>query len=364
MTIWEKISFDNIKKRMEAIWANDYYERFGFSVVGPENPSVWNQSVLERPDKPNLLESFYTDPRWMHERALYEVKNRYYLGDAFPCLFPFFGTAGYVRYFPIDHIYKKETIWFFPKIYSLVNYELKFDPQNEEFQREWRCMESLASLSNGQYMVAQPDNCGSVDMLSELIGSDTLMMEMVTDPDQIKQRVDEAVDVLINSEDIFIETVKSTCFGGTAHGWMNLWSPGKMMQLQCDLSVMLSPEMFERFVLPELEKTTSWLDNSVYHLDGQEQERHLEMLLSIKKLNMIQWQPVAGQPPITSFIPVLKRIQKAGKGLLLRCRPHEIEQIVNELSPKGVMIVCFDRSLKKSDAEDLLRIVEKASKKH
>ncbi len=352
---------EKLKKRMEAIWNFDYEERFGICITGPLDPEKWDSSRIERPDDPTELESYYTDPEYMHERALYALNNQYYAGDAFPTLFPFCGTAGHVKYYPIDIVYKKETIWFFPKFDSLSAIPIQFDENNPAFLQERNCLMRLAKLSDRLYSVAQPDNCGSIDMLAQLIGPDNLMMEMITEPDLVSDYINGAVDTLVRSGDQFIDLLRPTCDGGSCHGWMNLWSPGKMMQLQCDLSVMLSPEMFERFVMPELERTTAWLDHSVYHLDGQEQIRHLDMLLSLPKLNMIQWQPVAGQPPITDFIPVLQRIQKAGKGLVLRCWPHEVEVLTSALDPRGVMLVCKDHSMTQNEAQDLVNFISKAS---
>ena len=131
--------------------------------------------------------------------------------------------------------------------------------------------------------------------------------------------------------------------------------------LQCDLSVMISPQMFEEFVLPELEETAAWLDYSAYHLDGQEQIRHLDMILSVKKINMIQWTPVVGQPCTSEFIPVLKKIQKAGKGLILMPHIWEVEKLLSELSPKGLYLIIRDVE-SETEAEELIKKVGKMTK--
>ena len=54
---------------------------------------------------------------------------------------------------------------------------------------------------------------------------------------------------------------------------------------------------------------------------------------------MIQWTNVAGKPPVTDFIPVFKRIQKAGKGLLLFANFKQTEILLSELSSKGLYII-------------------------
>ena len=105
--------------------------------------------------------------------------------------------------------------------------------------------------------------------------------------------------------------------------------------------------------LPELKEMTEFLDYSVYHLDGQEQIRHLDQILSLPDLNMIQWTPVVGQPPVTEFIPVLRRIQDAGKGLVLFAGANEIERLTRELAPEGVILNVNGGIATEADARDL-----------
>jgi len=138
---------------------------------------------------------------------------------------------------------------------------------------------------------------------------------------------------------------------------MHLWADGKLQQLQADLSVMISPELFEAFVLPDLDEACNWLDYSIYHLDGQEQIRHLDMLLSIRKLNAIQWTHVAGQPEITRFIPVFQRIQSAGKGLILFPESlRQAEELHDVLKPQGLYLITSTGG--ESEANAYLRLVE------
>lgn len=66
--------------------------------------------------------------------------------------------------------------------------------------------------------------------------------------------------------------------------------------MQVDFSVMLSPGMYEQFALPELHRISSAVDHTIYHLDGQEQIRHLDMILSVPGIDLIQWATVESQP--------------------------------------------------------------------
>ena len=118
--------------------------------------------------------------------------------------------------------------------------------------------------------------------------------------------------------------------------------------------------MYERFILPELNDVCDFLDYSVYHFDGQEQIRHLDALLSIKKLRAIQWTHVAGQPKPSMFIPVLKKIQQAGKNLILIPTADEVPVLLDNLSSRGLHLLIADVTTVE-EAQDLMALIKKRS---
>ena len=114
--------------------------------------------------------------------------------------------------------------------------------------------------------------------------------------------------------------------------------------------------------MEELTETSSWLDHSIYHMDGIEQIRHLDSLLSIKKLRAIQWVCVAGQPSPTEFIPVLQKIQKAGKGLVIQsAQPHEAIELLDNLSCRSLHLMISGVKTVE-EGMDLMKLIEKHSK--
>ncbi|NLB59101.1 MAG: hypothetical protein GX805_11665, partial [Gammaproteobacteria bacterium] len=78
-------------------------------------------------------------------------------------------------------------------------------------------------------------------------------------------------------------------------------------------------------------------------------------ILSLPRLNMIQWTPVAGQPPTSAFIPQLQRIQAAGKGLVLFPKKHEVPVLLDALKPQGLYLIINDAS-GEQEARDLLAL--------
>lgn len=183
------------------------------------------------------------------------------------------------------------------------------------------------------------DNCGIIDGLAQIRGTNELLFDMVDNPEFVHEARDKIIAVWEETQKEFFEIIKENNFGGSSHSWMHLWSPKRHLQLQCDYSCMISPEMFEEFVLPELEETSAAFEHATYHLDGIEQLRHLALILSVKSIDNIQWTHVAGQPKTSSNIEALQKIQKAGKDLVLLPQKDEVEFLMKNLSPKGLQLV-------------------------
>ena len=122
-------------------------------------------------------------------------------------------------------------------------------------------------------------------------------------------------------------------------GWAPFWSEGKFATIQCDILALLSPEISRRYVIPALEEEASFLDHCVYHLDGPGCLPHLDDILAIKDIDVIQWVPGAGKPPMHEWMDVLKKCQAAGKGLQLY-DIHDLDtvkKLARELKPEGLL---------------------------
>ena len=185
-----------------------------------------------------------------------------------------------------------------------------------------------------------------------------LLMDFYDEPEAVQYAAGLVVDCLRDSTRKIYDVVRENNHGGSTHSWMNLYSPGCVMQLQCDMSVMLSTDIYERFIMKELRDSLDFLDHAAYHVDGQEQIRHLDLLLSLDKLNMLQWTQVASQPPVTAFIPQLKKIQAAGKGLVLIVTPDQIKPLMENISSKGVIFV-VNGAKSPEEADDIVAYVAK-----
>ena len=334
-----KADFPKVKNSLLEL-LNMQNARCCIAMVVPKKHGFVPKTRRPDPNNQEEMKSYYLDTDWVLERNLEYFENHDFLGEALPCIFPFFGTSGHSVYLGSKVDLQVDTIWQKPAYDNLDDIAVDFDKNtNEIFLKQKKLVSELSAEGIGKFLVSMPDNCGSLDALDALYGSEMLLIDLIEQPESVKNALDRIIDVYQDTIADLFDAVRENNFGGSSHSWMHLYSEGKLMQLQCDISVTFSSDMYKDFALHELIRTTEVLDDAIYHLDGREQIRHLDYILSVPKIKMIQWTRVAGQEYTTHFLPVLKRIQDSGRGLVLFPELDEVELLLNELKPQGLMMI-------------------------
>jgi 5-methyltetrahydrofolate--homocysteine methyltransferase len=229
-----------------------------------------------------------------------------------------------------------------------------YDPANEWWQRVLEFTRAAMAGWGSQVAVGHTDLGGALDVLASLCGTHRLLLDLYDAPGEV-ERVEGALTRLWLRYYDELHALIEPSHRGTA-GWSPCWFPGRGYMLQSDFSYMISPQMFERFVLPSL---TSWcdaLDDAFYHLDGPGQVKHLDMLLSIPRLRGIQWVPGEGNPPAQDWLPLLRRIREAGKLCYVDVTREGALQITRALGGKGFLFRITE-FLERQEAVDFLSLL-------
>ena len=327
-------AWEEKRDRLTAFWEREALGRPCYAIIVPRKDAP-PPMEFSAPSDPRDL---YMDPRWILQRIDEDLRRRAYFGEAIPHFWSNFGTAGHAKYAPrCRYQFTPETVWIHPSLAALDPSVCYYDPQSPVLAEELQVVDTLCRATQGRAMISFPDNCGILDSLAALRGTENLLMDLVEEPDAVLDALARLREGFLDSSDRFFSVLRENNDGGSFHGWMSTWSPGRHGQLQADFSVMISTAMYAEFVLPELEEISAHWDHSLYHLDGQEQLRHLDLILSVPGLSGIQWTPVAGQPPTSHFIPQLRHIQEAGKCLVLMPQAWELPLLTRELLPGGVI---------------------------
>jgi len=105
-----------------------------------------------------------------------------------------------------------------------------------------------------------------------------------------------------------------------------------------DFSCMISQELFEALFVPGIICECRHMDRCIYHLDGPEALRFLDMILAIPEIDAIQWVPGASQDHWSDWIDVYRRIQAAGKSFIIYPPATELVQVFSALRPEGAWL--------------------------
>jgi hypothetical protein len=282
---------------------------------------------------------------------------RFY-GDAWPKWWPNFGP-GIVAGFLGAHVHPVPgTVWFDPAPgadqVAIEDLHLSGDAGNVWRQRVVALTQAAVERWEGCVSIGHTDLGGNLDILASLRTTQQLLLDLYDAPDEVARLAGEITRLWLRYYDELDDVIQKAGRGTTP--WATIWSPARCYMLQSDFAYMISPQMFERFVLPDLAACCQALDHAFYHLDGKGQIRHLDMLLSLARLRGIQWIPGDGQPPPEKWLPLLKRIRDRGKLCQLYVTPEGARTIVRELGGRGFALH-IEQEMGQADAEDLMHVL-------
>lgn len=352
---WERVERDTV-----AWWAGEL-DRPLIYLAAPD-PDV-------RPPQFTYLSNY---PLEMSPEAVVDdyapwIEGTRFYGDAFPWWWMNFGPgimAGFLGAEVHSVTEPSETVWFTPMGETPIDkLTLTFDPNNVWWQRVVSLTEAAVARWDGLVAIGHTDLGGNLDVVASFRDTQQLAFDVIDHPEEVERLAAETTALWIRYYDALDDLIRPPCRGTTC--WTPIWSPGKTYMLQCDFSYMISPAMFERFVMPDLVACCAHLDHGFYHLDGKGEIPHLDHLLSIDRLRGIQWIPGDGQPPPEKWLPLLKRIRDGGKLCQVFVTPEGARTIVRNLGGRGFLLVidaddgfhdperaqAFLRTLRQEDAD-------------
>ena len=287
-----------------------------------------------------------------------EARRSY--GDAWPKWWPNLGPGIMAGFLSADLHTAEDTVWFEPvEQMPIQDLQPAFDAENAWWQRTLEVTRLAVERWGDQVSVAHTDLGGNLDILASLLTTERLLFDLHDHPEEVARLAGRLTQLWLRYYDELYCLVELAGRGTTP--WAAIWSPARCYMLQSDFAYMISPRMFERFVLPDIATCCAALDHAFYHLDGKGQIPHLDMLLSLERLRGIQWIPGDGQPPPEEWLPLLQRIRDAGKLCQLYVTPEGARTITRALGGRGFAFY-IDQPMSRAVAEDYLQQIERDAK--
>jgi len=333
-----KPDWQEARERMIAWWAGKKTDRVPAQVsapIKPVNPRV--ASIC------NDVPAKYVDPDTVLGNMEYRLEHTFWGGESFPTHFVYFGPMFSLTYLGCEPNFMPDTTWYEPCLQDWSELpNIRFDPNNRWLQLSKEMMRLSAERAEGRWLITRSDGIAALmDVICGLLGNEKTMMAMAEQPEAVKSARDRMMTWSRRTYDESYDIGRRYQEGSI--DWLQIWAPGRAITSQCDMSVMIAPEMFRDFVVPELADIYNHVDYGIYHLDGPEQIRHLDELLKIEKLHLIQWVPGArmnnpGHSDPMNWLDLFRRIQEAGKKVLVSCPPERVRPLLNKIARDRVFL--------------------------
>lgn len=340
---WDKVREDSIRW-----WAGDL-KRPLIQMRGRRRKADRSEPRILGEAMPYYFD-FSVPPEELIDAADYRLSTSEYLGDAFPIIDLDMGPTVIAAYMGAIPENRGDTTWFFPReVKPIAELEFKYDPDNPWLRRHRSVWEAGVERWKGEVLICTPDFGGNLDVVAPFRPGEGLLMDLYDRPDDVKRVAWQAHDLWWRYWDDFQGVCAATNPGYSMP--MSIFSTEPTLALQCDFAYMISTEMFDEFVKPELAAMCKRLANPFYHLDGVGQLKHLDSLLTIPNLKGVQWVFGAGKPPAYEWKDVYQKIHDAGKLTQIYCPLGDFDRLVDQLGWSDGIVYINWRANEFSDAE-------------
>jgi len=367
-----KEDWNEVKERLSAWWEKGSLNRPLIQISAPRsNPKYASEDDAEFNYDHWGFPRFIKDPDAMARNVKgfrRQCAETYYGGEAYPNLWVNLGPGVLGAYLGAEPVVESETVWFGAQMNDALGKSweklrhLEFDYSNEWWIITKKITETASETLAGYCMVGITDLGGMLDVAASLRGPKNLLIDLVKNPKDVKFLSSKIIDYWHMCYDELDKIIRRYMEGTSA--WMGIWCSKRWYPIQCDFAFMLSPRLFDEFVLPHVKEQCERLDRTIYHLDGPGQIPHLNSLLKVEELDGIQWVPGAGEElqgndcGSSKWMPLYRKVLEAGKLLVLYMPKDKVIPMLKALGSKRVLVQTSCNS--EAEAKSLVAEAEKS----
>jgi 5-methyltetrahydrofolate--homocysteine methyltransferase len=248
------------------------------------------------------------------------------------------------------------TVWCQPCIGNAQAARFEYDPDNFYWRFTLAASTQVKNQSQGKFLQEFPDLIEGLDTLAAMRGTERLLEDLIERPTWVRSSLRKITDLYFRYYDVLYHLLRDEV-GGSVY-WV--WAPGRVAKFQCDFSAMISPAMFREFMLPVLQEMTERVSYSLYHWDGPGAIGHQDPLLSIPRLDMLQWTPGAGSEPSwhRRWWAMHHRTLEAGKKLFIAGGgEEELRALKREFGEKSKQMLLSCEAETPQQAEKYLQMM-------
>lgn len=314
-----KPDFAEVRERWDCFWRGES-ERPMLHAIRPK-------SGVKPVPRPRPYDCAFGDLDAILEQTLGWAATHEFLGDAIPSFMVTFAPDHFAALLgaEIKRPDSGHSNWVKPCLTSLEDVEISFQRDGVWWQRTLECIEKFRSRCDGKLIITATHLQGGLDGLAALYGTQEVLMDLAIQPQAVQSALRQIEKALVQVRQAFAEALDVATWGSLNR--FGMYSSGIIDVPQCDLSCMISQDMFREFQVESLTHEIATTDASVYHLDSAGALPHLEALCGIEPLDMIQWMPGEGHYA-DDHSELNARIDALGKGQIFQTYYQFVESDV------------------------------------
>ena len=216
--------------------------------------------------------------------------------------------------------------------------QVRLDPENPWFRKYMEFADALVHASGGAFPVSHAAEIGPTDLHAVLRGHNESIMDLADEPEK-------SAELLWRTGELFRDATKEVWkrlplfHGGYFDGQYSLWAPGPIIRMQEDASAVYSPALYRKLVQPVDRMLASHFASSFIHLHSTSMFL-LDAILEIEEIRCFEINNDTSGPPVQQMVPHFRKVQKAGKPLLIRgsFTTEELRLLVDSLDSRGLFL--------------------------
>lgn len=352
-----KPDFEAAMKRLYAWYEGEILDRVPVRFVAHNAAFNLGGTEGQRPPEEQKKRWFEVERRV--EEYARSIEGKRFHAETFPMFDPNLGPDVYAAFYGAELSYGEVTSWSHPFVHDWDDMaRLKLDMTNEYFTTIEQLMRCAIEQCEGKFLVGYTDLHPGEDCAMAWRGSERFCLDLVEYPDEARRLIEIAFADFQQIYDRFDAILKAARLPSMC--WIGLPSFGKFHVPSCDFSSMISPRHFAEFSLPFLREEVKPMTHNVYHVDGPGVARHIDHILSVPEVLAIQWvQPMGTGRAIMQWVPLIKKIQAAGKGVIVDLQVDELESFLDVVDPQGIFLWVGTE-----DEDEQLAIIKRLEKWH
>ncbi len=288
----------------------------------------------KRTPAPLLSQATCLQFEWSPEQIIEALDENFsqseFLGDAYPVLsMDCFGPGVVAALCGAKMDNSTGAIWFSPDSDKHISeIHAHYNPEHPVARRMKDIYRAGREFWDGSVVMTMPDLGGVMDVAASLCGTQNLLIYLCDEPEEVIRLRNEIETAWY---DAYYDMRSAMGEGAIYSDWNGLLCNEPSYILQCDFCYMLGSNMFRKFVLDTLRRDTEKLKYTIYHLDGVGELTHLDDILTLEKLNAVQWVYGAGKQGPMYWLDTYRKIRSAGKEIMIIGSPQEYMETLSEL---------------------------------